>query len=142
MNRRLFLERFARSAGCFVVTASIGGISACSRENPVSLRSGTSPVYSFPQGVASADPQSDAVILWTRIVSTTSGAPIEFTVQIAEDEDFSEVVAQLASGGRLVMPLGKENRGQMLVVLTKQDDGSVDQRDVLPVQFVPLTGDH
>jgi protein-L-isoaspartate(D-aspartate) O-methyltransferase len=53
-----------------------------------------------------------------------------------------KLVAQLASGGRLVMPLGEENRGQMLVVLTKQDDGSVDQRDVLPVQFVPLTGDH
>jgi protein-L-isoaspartate(D-aspartate) O-methyltransferase len=53
-----------------------------------------------------------------------------------------KLLAQLAPGGRLVMPLGEENRGQMLVVLTKRVDGSVDRRDVLPVQFVPLTGNH
>jgi protein-L-isoaspartate(D-aspartate) O-methyltransferase len=53
-----------------------------------------------------------------------------------------ELLAQLEPGGRLVMPLGEESRGQMLVVLTKQADGSVDRRDVLPVQFVPLTGKH
>jgi hypothetical protein len=30
----------------------------------------------------------------------------------------------------------------MLTVVEKQADDSIVQRDVLPVQFVPLTGDH
>jgi len=52
------------------------------------------------------------------------------------------LLAQLAIGARLVTPLGEPNRGQMLVVFEKRSDGSIDRRDVLPVQFVPLTGDH
>jgi hypothetical protein len=27
-------------------------------------------------------------------------------------------------------------------VITRADDGALERRDVLPVQFVPLTGDH
>jgi protein-L-isoaspartate(D-aspartate) O-methyltransferase len=48
---------------------------------------------------------------------------------------------QLKVGGRLVMPLGGEPYDQDLVVVTKQADGSVHTRDVLPVRFVPITGE-
>lgn len=46
------------------------------------------------------------------------------------------LVAQLKPGGRLVVPLGRI--GQVLAVLTLQDDGSVCREDLLPVRFVPF----
>ena len=49
---------------------------------------------------------------------------------------------QLAVGGRLVMPVGPAGWTQELVVLTKRADGSLARRSVLPVRFVPITGDH
>lgn len=63
-------------------------------------------------------------------------------VTAVSDETPPELVDQLAPGGRLVLPLGPQYGGQMLVVLSKAEDGSLERRDVLPVQFVPLTGDH
>ena len=50
------------------------------------------------------------------------------------------LVDQLAVGGRLVMPLGGAAADQVLVVLTKRGDGTLERRDVLPVRFVPITG--
>ena len=52
------------------------------------------------------------------------------------------LVEQLAPGRHLVLPVGPANGAQMLVRVTKRADGGYDRRDVLPVQFVPLTGDH
>jgi protein-L-isoaspartate(D-aspartate) O-methyltransferase len=50
------------------------------------------------------------------------------------------LVAQLKPGGRMVIPLGTMAEGQTLTVIGKRDDGSVAERAVLPVRFVPLTG--
>jgi alkaline phosphatase D len=47
----------------------------------------------FPQGVASGDPASDSVILWTRCPSNAAAAT-KLTVEVAEDEDFQRVVAK------------------------------------------------
>ena len=47
----------------------------------------------FPEGVASGDPQSDSVILWTRRPPTPGGAAPKLTVEVAEDEAFQRVVA-------------------------------------------------
>jgi protein-L-isoaspartate(D-aspartate) O-methyltransferase len=52
------------------------------------------------------------------------------------------LVDQLKPGGRLVIPVGGPWLGQDLLVVEKQRDGSVTQRNVLPVAFVPLTGSH
>ncbi len=49
------------------------------------------------------------------------------------------LLAQLAEGGRLVLPLGHPFSVQDLVVITKRG-GATTVRHVLPVQFVPLTG--
>lgn len=49
------------------------------------------------------------------------------------------LVGQLAPGGRIVVPLGNPDRGQDLTVLEKQEDGTIKQRKVLPVRFVPFT---
>lgn len=50
------------------------------------------------------------------------------------------LVEQLAPGGRLVIPVGEARDAQELLVLSKEADGRVRQRSVLPVVFVPLTG--
>jgi protein-L-isoaspartate(D-aspartate) O-methyltransferase len=49
---------------------------------------------------------------------------------------------QLKPGGRMVIPLGTQFMTQYLMVVEKQQDGSVTTRQILPVRFVPLTGGH
>jgi protein-L-isoaspartate(D-aspartate) O-methyltransferase len=46
------------------------------------------------------------------------------------------LVEQLKPGGRMVIPLGTYR--QDLKLITKRADGGYDERDVLPVRFVPL----
>jgi protein-L-isoaspartate(D-aspartate) O-methyltransferase len=48
------------------------------------------------------------------------------------------LVAQLKVGGRMVVPVGRES--QELLVLTKRADGGTDSQRILPVRFVPMTG--
>jgi len=48
------------------------------------------------------------------------------------------LVAQLKVGGRMVIPVGGEGWVQQLKVVTKRADGGHDERDVIPVRFVPL----
>jgi len=48
------------------------------------------------------------------------------------------LVAQLAPGGRLVIPVGPPYSHQELLVIKKDTDGRVDRRTVLGVVFVPL----
>jgi len=53
-----------------------------------------------------------------------------------------QLIQQLKPGGRLVIPVGEQRQSQSLRVLTKGPGGKIEQRDVLPVVFVPLTGKH
>src|SRR5687768_14337259 len=46
----------------------------------------------YPEGVASGDPQSDSVLLWTRR-PLSSGTTAELTVEISEDAAFRRVVS-------------------------------------------------
>ena len=48
------------------------------------------------------------------------------------------LVAQLKPGGRMVIPVGGDGHIQYLKVVTKRADGGADERDVIPVRFVPL----
>jgi protein-L-isoaspartate(D-aspartate) O-methyltransferase len=48
------------------------------------------------------------------------------------------LVDQLKTGGRLVIPLGPRGGDQELVLLRKEQDGTIDRRSVLPVAFVPM----
>jgi protein-L-isoaspartate(D-aspartate) O-methyltransferase len=49
------------------------------------------------------------------------------------------LLAQLAPGGRLVLPVGDNPFSQHLRVIEKDPDGNLKERGVLPVAFVPLT---
>lgn len=86
LSRREFIERFSALGGCFAVSAHI---TAC---QPSTVSSGASARYSFPQGIASADPQPDAVMLWTRIVDSQSDDAVPTTVEVSASEDFSDII--------------------------------------------------
>jgi protein-L-isoaspartate(D-aspartate) O-methyltransferase len=51
------------------------------------------------------------------------------------------LIDQLAPGGRMVIPVGAGPLGQMLTLVEKDPDGAVREKPVLPVAFVPLTGE-
>ena len=50
----------------------------------------------YPQGVASGDPTSQSVILWTRRAPLAGKAAAKLTLEVAEDEGFRRVVASAA----------------------------------------------
>lgn len=67
-------------------------------------------------------------------------APFDaIVVAAAADHVPQPLVDQLAPGGRLVIPVG--NYFQYLLLVEKKPDGSVVQRKVAPVAFVPMTGE-
>ena len=49
------------------------------------------------------------------------------------------LIEQLKPGGRMAIPVGPPYRVQHLMLIEKHEDGSVTQRNVMPVRFVPLT---
>jgi protein-L-isoaspartate(D-aspartate) O-methyltransferase len=51
------------------------------------------------------------------------------------------LVEQLKPGAPLVIPVRAQGYGQVLQRITRDVDGRIDVRDVLPVAFVPLVGD-
>ncbi len=62
-------------------------------------------------------------------------------VTAAGDHIPPPLLAQLKPGGRMIIPVGSPFLTQQLVLVEKREDGSLRTRDVLPVRFVPLTGD-
>ena len=64
-------------------------------------------------------------------------------VTAASDHVPPPLVRQLAPGGRMVIPVGPRFGIQRLLVVEKDDDeDAVFARSILPVRFVPLTGEH
>jgi protein-L-isoaspartate(D-aspartate) O-methyltransferase len=49
------------------------------------------------------------------------------------------LIAQLKTGGRIVVPVGGQHETQQLMVAVKRADGTLDERRTIPVRFVPLT---
>jgi protein-L-isoaspartate(D-aspartate) O-methyltransferase len=62
-------------------------------------------------------------------------------VTAAADEIPQPLIDQLAPGGRLVLPVGQRHYAQDLILLQKDQEGLVHTSNLLPVSFVPLTGD-
>lgn len=52
------------------------------------------------------------------------------------------LAAQLKPEGRMIIPIGQPFTTQELTLVRKDKDGRVHARSVLPVIFVPLTGEH
>ena len=49
-----------------------------------------------------------------------------------------DLVTQLRPGGRMVVPIGRGRWSQTLVLITKDAEGRVAEKSLLPVAFVPL----
>ena len=70
-------------------------------------------------------------------------APFDaIVVTAAADHIPPPLVRQLKPGGRMVIPVGSRFMVQQLVLLEKDSGGRVSLQQILPVRFVPLTGDH
>ncbi len=52
------------------------------------------------------------------------------------------LIEQLKPGGRMIIPVGSRFLTQQLLLVEKDAAGEVTTRHVLPVRFVPLTGEH
>jgi alkaline phosphatase D len=84
MNRRQFM---AAAAATGATLAWSGGAAAPSKSGWRERRD------LFPEGVASGDPESESVILWTRRPFGEGRMRAELLVEIAEDEAFGRVVS-------------------------------------------------
>jgi protein-L-isoaspartate(D-aspartate) O-methyltransferase len=50
------------------------------------------------------------------------------------------LLGQLKVGGRMILPVGDARGFQYLILITKDADGQIHRRNVMPVRFVPMTG--
>jgi len=51
------------------------------------------------------------------------------------------LIEQLKPGGRMILPYGSPYGFQYLVLITKDKDGNLKRKNVMPVRFVPMTGE-
>ena len=66
-------------------------------------------------------------------------APFECIMVTAAAPDVPRpLIDQLAPGGRLVIPVGRESVAQELIKIVKAEDGTVRSYDLADVRFVPL----
>jgi protein-L-isoaspartate(D-aspartate) O-methyltransferase len=50
------------------------------------------------------------------------------------------LIEQLAEGGRMVIPVGPRHAQELVLVV--KEGGSIRQQEIIPVRFVPMTGEH
>jgi len=69
-------------------------------------------------------------------------APFDaIVVTAAPDQIPQPLIDQLKVGGRMVIPVGGEYAVQTLKLLSKDADGNLEEKNIIPVRFVPLTRD-
>jgi protein-L-isoaspartate(D-aspartate) O-methyltransferase len=66
-------------------------------------------------------------------------APFDRIIVTAAAEEIPDALAaQLAAGGKMVVPVGPRDGAQYIVKLTKQANGKLTREDLIAVRFVPL----
>ncbi|MFT6275450.1 MAG: alkaline phosphatase D [Halioglobus sp.] len=73
------------SSGTFFLALPSSGVAS------VRLPMGSPPIH-FPQGVASADPQANSIVLWTRAEPVEAIEAVKLSVQVALDDSFDNMV--------------------------------------------------
>lgn len=69
-------------------------------------------------------------------------APFDAIIVTAAPQQVPQpLIDQLKPGARMVVPVGPEYGYQILQVLEKQENGEIKETDILPVAFVPFTGE-
>lgn len=114
----------ARLASSVIAIERVPELAASARERLAGL------------GVANARVvEGDGTLGWP------DAAPFDAILAAASGRDVPQsLVAQLAPGGRLVMPTGAPGAVQTLLLITRCDDGTIDRTDLGRVRFVPLIG--
>ena len=70
-------------------------------------------------------------------------APFDGIVVTAAVDHIPEPLThQLKAGGKIVIPIGSPYTVQELIIVEKKINGDFILHQILPVRFVPLTGDH
>ena len=108
MKRRDFL----RDVGFFITSAAL--IPACGDNAlPVVIDEGEPRgTFAFPQGVASGDPRTDSVVLWTRVVrGSDPRADVTLHVQVSTDGEFTELLVD----DEVVATAGSDHAVRVLV---------------------------
>lgn len=68
-------------------------------------------------------------------------APFERIIVTCAPEDIPRALLdQLAPGGRMIIPVGKQFGTQYMVEVSKDRKGRISQKQHYPVRFVPMTG--
>ncbi len=49
------------------------------------------------------------------------------------------LIGQLKPGGKMIIPVGGVYQTQRLMLITKEEDGTLNSKNLIPVRFVPLT---
>ena len=66
-------------------------------------------------------------------------APFDAVIVTAAPDHIPQpLVDQLRTGGRMVIPVGRHAQDLMLLV---KEEGGIREKDVIPVRFVPMTGE-
>ena len=69
-------------------------------------------------------------------------APFDAVIVTAAPDNIPQpLIDQLRPLGRMIVPVGPANGAQQLVLLRKEEDGSIRAEAVLPVRFVPFVRD-
>lgn len=100
ITRRSFISGLASTASSAAIFSITGcGIEEVDNKPMTDLDSITDGSLYFPQSVASGDPKTDSVILWTRVAdSDAAGEMLKIRFQMATDEGFENRVADQILG--------------------------------------------
>ena len=96
LTRRSFIKSAAAGAGAVAVPMAITGCGGDDNDDSLSL-SDSKLVVAFGHGVASGDPLSDRVIIWTRVtltdddIAADKSVPVEW--KVATDETMTNIVS-------------------------------------------------
>lgn len=86
INRRHFLKVVASAGAAVTVSTALGGCSSL-------VRADNADAVDFTHGVASGDPTTNALMLWTRAVPKNNAKPvITLGWEVARDPSFSDIV--------------------------------------------------
>ena len=88
-GRRDFLDFLVKSSSSAVALAAVGSLAACG-DSSSSAMATTPAVFAF--GVASGDPLTDRVILWSHAKVPNSTVDVSLTWQVASDAAFANIV--------------------------------------------------
>ncbi len=84
-SRRHFLKSSGIAASCIAISTSLTG---CTNDTPHTQLSNVE----FEHGVASGDPSSSAVIIWTRVQPAVKVNTAQLAWELASDRDFTQIL--------------------------------------------------